>query len=150
LYALNMALMLVLLGSLSAAYVSQRAPSLESLPISAGTRVLALAPFSLYLGWISVATIANAAAVLSWAGWSGWGISPVAWTVIVSCLAGVLSALMSLRHRELIFPAVIAWALIAVIVKRTAQPGIVIGCIVGIVVAGAGAAAGLLVKHPVK
>ncbi len=147
LYALNMALMLVLLGSLIPLYASQRGPGADKAPLSAATRVLALAPFSLYLGWISVAAIANASAVLSWAGWGGWGISPVAWTVIVSCLAGVLSALMSLRYGELIFPAVIVWALIAVIVRGSAQPEIVRGCVAGIAVAVTGAVAGQFVRR---
>ncbi len=150
LYALNMALMLALLGSLISIYVLQRSPSKGKIPLDMSTGVLALAPFSLYLGWISVATIANASAVLSWAGWDGWGISLVAWTVIVSCLAGVLSALISLRNRELIFPAVIAWALIAVIVRRSAQPEIVMGCAAGIAVAVAGAVVGQFIRRPAR
>lgn len=50
-------------------------------------------PFSVYLGWITVATIANATAFLVSIGWSGWGgISEMTWTAIV-LVVGLLIAL---------------------------------------------------------
>jgi hypothetical protein len=150
LYPLSMAAMLVLLASLIAIYLSQRSPRSAAASLTLGTRILACAPFSLYLGWISVATIANAAAVLSWAGFSGFGVSPVAWTVIVSCLAAVLSAAMSIRNREIIFPAVVVWALIGEIVRQAAVPAIVWGCIAAISVAAVAAVDGILVRPAPK
>lgn len=41
-----------------------------------------LLPFSVYLGWISVATIANISYVLVEIGWVGFGISEVVWTIV--------------------------------------------------------------------
>lgn len=58
------------------------------------------APFSLYLGWISVAAIANVAAVLDSAGWSGWGLSQEAWMGVALALVVALAWLLALRERE--------------------------------------------------
>jgi len=40
-------------------------------------------PFSIYFGWITVATIANATVYLVSIGWNGFGLDPVWWTVII-------------------------------------------------------------------
>lgn len=55
-------------------------------------------PFSIYLGWITVATIANVTSVLDYLHWSGWGISPEAWTVIIPLVGmGIASAMSFTR-----------------------------------------------------
>ena len=78
-------------------------------------------PFSLYLGWISVATIANVSVVLYSLNWNGLGISDLAWTVIMMLVAVVLSVLMLKRFRDYLFSGVIMWALLGITVKN---PGI--------------------------
>jgi hypothetical protein len=45
-------------------------------------------PFSIYLGWITVATISNVTVLLDYLNWNGWGISPEVWTVVVLAAAG--------------------------------------------------------------
>ena len=47
-------------------------------------------PFSIYLGWITVATIANVTQVLYNAGWNGFGLSPETWLVIMLAVAVVV------------------------------------------------------------
>ena len=44
-------------------------------------------PFSIYLGWITVATVANATSLLDYLGWSGWGIAAEWWAVIMLVVA---------------------------------------------------------------
>lgn len=75
-------------------------------------------PFSVYLGWISVATIANVSVVLFNAGWSGWGLTPGAWTVILIGAAVVLGALSVLRHHDIAYVLVVVWALTGIGVAR--------------------------------
>ncbi|HUF39519.1 MAG TPA: tryptophan-rich sensory protein [Anaerolineales bacterium] len=75
-------------------------------------------PFSIYLGWISVATIANFAQVLS--GW-GWGASntvAVAWTVIMIAVAVLLGLLMRHRENDLAYGLVLIWALVGIAVEQ--------------------------------
>ena len=79
-------------------------------------------PFSLYLGWITVATIANIAALLTYAGWTGWGVSPQTWTVIMIGAAAALACLLTLTRRDVVFPLVVIWALAGIAIKNAATP----------------------------
>ncbi len=76
-------------------------------------------PLNVYLGWICVATIANATALLVTAGWNGFGIEPQVWTVIV-IIAGLVVALgLALRRNAVAAPLVVVWAYLGIILKRT-------------------------------
>lgn len=68
--SLNIVLMLVLLGSLIGIYRQLRA---EGTRPSTSERWLVWVPFSLYMGWITVATIVNLTVVLYVAGWQDTG-----------------------------------------------------------------------------
>lgn len=75
-------------------------------------------PFSLYLGWISVATIANVSIVLYSLNWNGFGINDLAWTVIMMLVAVVLGAIMLNKFRDYLIAGVIMWALIGITIKN--------------------------------
>lgn len=75
-------------------------------------------PFSLYLGWISVATIANISTYLVNIWWSGRWISPVSWTIIVIIVAMILALLALYRKKDIVFSLVIIWAFLWIILKR--------------------------------
>jgi hypothetical protein len=80
---------------------------------------LARVPFSLYLGWITVATIANVTSLLEYLGWDGWGISPVAWAVIMLVVAMIVASLVSLTRGDVAYVAVIVWAFAGIAVKQS-------------------------------
>ena len=82
-------------------------------------------PISLYLGWISVATIVNVALFLYDSGWSGWGISAQLWTAILIAIAGVIGAVSRIQYQETAFPLVLIWAFVAIAVRQGNQPLIV-------------------------
>lgn len=75
-------------------------------------------PFSVYLGWISVATIANAAAFLVGISWDGFGISPQIWTSIMILCATTLATIILLTRKDLFFSLVILWAFFGIFIKR--------------------------------
>jgi hypothetical protein len=78
-------------------------------------------PFSLYLGWITVATIANVTTLLVDLDWNGFGIAPEIWTVIV-LIVGTLIGLRVLQKRgDLAFGVVILWAYFGIISKRMSE-----------------------------
>ena len=108
---LTLATMLVLLGALIVIY--QRVNRAPGPAPDTATRWLVQAPFSLYLGWISVATIANAAVFFIWLGWDGGGAG-VLWTVLMVLVAAGLA----LWLRDPIYALVIVWALTGLLVKR--------------------------------
>ena len=94
-------------------------------------------PFSLYLGWISVATIANIAVYLTKIGWNGFGISPQIWTVIMVAAAVLLAMLMLLKRGDIAYALVIIWALIGIIIRQVTMYGrensaIVVAAVIGI------------------
>ena len=136
-YVLSLALMLSLLVSLIVIY---RRLAVAGNPDTA-TRWFVRFPFSLYLGWISVATIANASAVFTDLGWDGSPLSPVTWTVVMIGVAAALSLLMSYRYRDLAYSGVLVWALIGILVKQADYTAIVAACVIAIITIVAGAVA---------
>ncbi len=75
-------------------------------------------PFSLYLAWISVATVANTSAVLVGYGWTGFGLSPQFWTVTVLTLITILALVFVLKKKDLLFGLTAVWALSGILYKR--------------------------------
>ncbi|MCF2519590.1 TspO/MBR family protein [Dyadobacter sp. CY351] len=75
-------------------------------------------PFALYLGWITVALIANMAAYLTKIGWDGFGISPDTWTIIMICVAGFVQLFLTWNRNLREAAMVGAWGLAAVAVAN--------------------------------
>ncbi len=75
-------------------------------------------PFSVYLGWITVATIANVTAVFVTAGWDGFGISEPIWTILVLIVATIITALVIFTRKDIGYSLVIIWAFLGIIIKR--------------------------------
>ena len=67
-------------------------------------------PFSIYLGWISVATIANASQVLFFYNWDGWGIPAAVWAVIMLITALIIGLIMNWRENDTPYVLVLVWA----------------------------------------
>jgi len=74
-------------------------------------------PIDLYLGWISVATIANFSAHLGSIGWTG-GLSEVTWTILTVSLATILAIFMIFNRNMREFGGVVIWALVAIAVRH--------------------------------
>ncbi|WP_335872729.1 TspO/MBR family protein [Bacillus sp. 2205SS5-2] len=79
---------------------------------------LDIAPFSLYLGWISVATIANISFTLEFYEWSGWGLSDITWTIILLFTGTILAIFFTTREKDWLYPLVFVWAFIGIGVKN--------------------------------
>jgi benzodiazapine receptor len=75
---------------------------------------LDLLPFSVYLGWISVATVANISYVLVDNEWSGWGWSAQTWTVIMMFVATILAYLFLRTQQDRAYVLVFVWALFGI------------------------------------
>ena len=79
-------------------------------------------PVSIYLAWISVATIINVAGTLySW-GWNGWGISDSGWTVIMLVVGAAIATVVGLQRGDTAFVLVLVWAFTAIAVANWAIP----------------------------
>ncbi len=75
-------------------------------------------PFSVYLGWISVATIANITTWLVQIGWSGWGVSESTWTIIVLLVGAVIGITTALVRSDWAYLAVFIWAYFGILYKH--------------------------------
>ena len=114
-FALTMAVMVILLLSLITIYL--RLNIGRSLP-PAGERWFVQLPFSVYLGWITVATIANATTLLDYLNWNGFGISEQTWFLIMLVVAVVVGALMTWTRGDVAYLLVLAWAFAGIGVKH--------------------------------
>lgn len=78
-------------------------------------------PFTLYVGWISVAIIANVAALLTKINWNGWGIAPTTWTIIMVIIAGLVNVLMVTQRNMRAYGLVGIWALLAIAANQNSD-----------------------------
>jgi hypothetical protein len=118
-FALSVVAMLTLLVSLIVIY-QRLGVSRQAVP--AGERWLVHLPFSIYLGWVTVATIANITAFLDFINWDGFGISAEIWTFIVLVVAVVVAGLMAYNRQDIAYLLVLVWALIGIAVEQTDTP----------------------------
>ena len=132
-FPLTLIAMLTILVSLISLY---RQFDKTDSPLTPSEVWLVKIPFSIYLGWISVATIANISQVLFFTGWNGFGLSPEIWTVTMLAIAAALGILMLLRERDFAYSAVLIWAFIGIAAKQADNP---------IIVYSAWTAAGLII-----
>lgn len=105
-------------------------------------------PFSIYLGWITVATVANVTVVLYDLGWNGFGVSDEAWLVVTLGLALVVAALMALTRRDVAYLLVLAWAFAGIGVKHAAVPTVAVAAWIATALVLAMAAASGLSQRP--
>ncbi len=75
-------------------------------------------PFSMYLGWITVATVANGAVTLLDAGWNGGPVGPVPWTLAMMVVAALIGLAVTFTRRDGVFPLVLTWAFVGIWVAR--------------------------------
>jgi len=90
--------------------------------VSTAEKWLMHIPFSIYLGWITVATIANVTSVLYYLNWDGWGIRPEVWAVIMLVVGAGIASAVSISRGDVAYVLVIVWAFVGIAVKHAATP----------------------------
>ncbi|WP_226584195.1 TspO/MBR family protein [Halobacillus litoralis] len=108
-FGLSVIVMLLLLLTLIRLYVTAK---------EAGASFFDLLPFSVYLGWISVATIANISYYLTYIGWDGFGIPASVWTFVLLAVATLLALYFLKKEDDWVYPLVFVWAFIGIAVKN--------------------------------
>ena len=81
------------------------------------------APFSVYLGWITVATIANLTVLLVSLGWDGFGITPEIWTVIILAVGAIILVFRAVKDKSIPYILVGVWAYSGILIKHTSAAG---------------------------
>jgi hypothetical protein len=114
LFELSLVVMLLLLAVLVLVYLRL---DIGRTRFSAIEKWVIAAPVSIYLGWITVATIANVTTVLSYLGWRGGGISEVAWTVILLGAGVIIAGIMAFTRSDIAYLLVLVWAFVGISVR---------------------------------
>ena len=114
--SLSVVLMFLLLATLISIYARLR---IGKSAVSLRERLAVQLPFSVYLGWITIASIANVAATLVSIGWDGFGISPEIWAILVVAVALIITMLMLFTRKDVAYSLVIIWALVGIGVKQS-------------------------------
>jgi hypothetical protein len=147
--ALSLVLMLILFGSLLAIYLrlnigKSEAPKAE--------KYLVHLPFSVYLGWITIATIANATALLVNINWNAWGLGEQFWAVAVIIVGIAIALSILFTRKDIFYCLVVDWALLGILLKRLSattvpEQSVVVVTIVGLALITGGAIAQLIRKR---
>jgi hypothetical protein len=122
-FPLTIIAMLVLLGTLILTYLGL---DIGRSKVSAAEKWAAHLTFSIYLGWITVATVANITSVLDYVNWDGFGIAPEIWMGIVLLAVLMIAILMNFNRRDVAYAAVILWALAGISIKFANVPAVAI------------------------
>jgi hypothetical protein len=120
-FPLTILVMLALLASLIIVYLRL---GIGRTAVSKAESWLARVPFSIYMGWITVATVANATALLDYLKWNAFGIAAEIWMVIILAAVLVISVLMSFTRRDVAYTLVILWALAGIGLKHAATTAV--------------------------
>jgi len=132
LFGLSVLVMLALLVTLIVSYLRL---DVGGKRVSTGERWAVDIPFGVYLGWISVATIANVTDWLFLIEWNGFGISPQVWAVIMLAIASLLGVLMAFRRQDAGYLFVFVWAFAGIAIKQAEIPLVAISAWAATVVA---------------
>jgi benzodiazapine receptor len=120
-FPLSVVVMLALLALLIALY---RRLNIGRVQVSRLEQWTVDIPFGVYLGWISVATIANISDLLYYWRWDGFGIAPEVWTLTMLLIAAALAGTMIVRRNESAYALVLVWAFVGIAVKQVATPSV--------------------------
>ena len=66
-------------------------------------------PFSLYLGWLIVATFVNVSVELSRIGWDGFGWSPVTWGILMIVASSIIGLVTRFRLDDPVLGGAMVW-----------------------------------------
>jgi hypothetical protein len=91
--------------------------------LSLQEKLLVRLPFSLYFGWITIATIANITILLVSLGWNGGGIAPAIWTIIILLIGAAIGSIRTIYDQSVPYGLVLIWAYLGIWLKHTSATG---------------------------
>jgi hypothetical protein len=143
---LSLVLMLILFGSLLAIYLRLNIGKSEA---QKAEKYLLHLPFSVYLGWITIATIANATALLVNINWNAWGLGEQFWAAAVIIVGIAIALSILFTRKDIFYCLVVDWALLGILLKRLSvttvlDESVVVVTIVGLALVTSGVIAQLV------
>jgi benzodiazapine receptor len=120
---LSVALMFMILLTLIAIYLRL---NVGKVTVPLRERLAVHLPFQVYLGWITIASIANVSVTLVSIGWNGFGISPETWATLIVLVALLIALLVVTMRRDAAYGLVIIWAFVGIAMKQSGNQNIVV------------------------
>ncbi len=120
--ALSVVLIFLLLATLISIYLRL---GIGKSAVTMRERLAVHAPFSVYLGWITIASIANVAVTLVSVKWDGFGIAPETWAILIVIVALLITLLVVATRKDVAYSLVIIWALLGIAMKQSGNQTIV-------------------------
>jgi translocator protein len=114
--------MLGLLATLAAIYLRLKIGKSE---VPSREKACVHLPFSVYLGWITVAAAADIAAALSSVGWITWAPSDAVWGILAAAIVLFITLVTIKTRGDIAYALVIIWALVGIAVNQSAVTSIV-------------------------
>jgi benzodiazapine receptor len=118
----SVVLMFLLLATLITIYLRL---NIGKSSVSLRERLTVHLPFSVYLGWITIASIANVSVTLVSANWNGFGIATETWATLIILIALLIALLVIASRKDVAYGLVIIWALVGIAVKQSGHQNIV-------------------------
>ncbi len=113
----------------------------RSADLTGRQRWLVGVPFSVYFGWITVATVANITVLLVYWGWDGFGLAESAWAVIIVLVAMAIGTVTTVRNRDVAYGLVLIWAFAGILLRQSSAggfdgryPGIIAATVVSLLI----------------
>lgn len=128
---LSIIFMFLLLASLSFIYLRL---GIGKSKVSKTEKLVVHLPFSVYLGWITIASIANVAVTLVSVNWDGFGISSTTWSALVIIVALLITLTVLATRKDVAYALVIIWALVGISVNQSGNQAIAMLTEIGAVI----------------
>ncbi|QMW02397.1 tryptophan-rich sensory protein [Spirosoma foliorum] len=155
---IGLALIVILVMLFSLVIIEQRLLERQHVPVlstdpdntlpessaSATETWLARIPFSIYFGWLTVATILNVAVYLKATNFGLMGLSEQTWAMAMLIVGLIVGVIVFNRFRSVGYILVFAWAYIAIAVEQKDYPQIQLVAGIGAIVAVGVAIAGMV------
>jgi hypothetical protein len=116
--ALSVAIMLILLVTLI-----RLTDLLKQRKLNPTEKIWLRLPFSIYFGWITIATIANITVLLVSLNWDGFGIPPEIWTIVILLTGAAIGIARGLKDQNIPYLLVLIWAYLGIMFKHISASG---------------------------
>jgi benzodiazapine receptor len=124
--------MFALLATLIAIYIRLKVGKSK---VSLKEKAFVHLPFSVYFGWITVATAADVAAALYASGWVRWSPADAIWGIVAMVAVLIVTLAIVAARKDYAYGLVAVWALVGIAVKQSAVPEIALTAEVGAFIA---------------
>ena len=137
----SLVLMFLLLATLGAVYTRL---DIGKTSVNIREKLAVHLPFSVYFGWITIASIANVSVFLVSVGWDSFGISSEIWAILIILIALLLILIVVATRKDAAYGLVGIWAFIGIALNQSGNPNIVMMLEVGAAIIAITIAARLL------